>query len=203
MTYNEKELMPDEIFVIANPTAEKTGFDFYAWKKRGAESVKYLREDTPAQPSEDKPCETCNGDDEVCASVPSLRHCEKANRDREEPSADVDYSDYIKRTPINITMAEMMINALNYNLGNQVYRDALEDHIKALQSTKMPENVRCDDLTNTNERVKELEEKLKIATEALYDLDEIYYSAEPNDVVVKSYGITQRALGQIEGGRGE
>lgn len=27
-----------------------------------------------------EPCETCNDDPEVCASVPSLRHCEKATR---------------------------------------------------------------------------------------------------------------------------
>lgn len=28
----------------------------------------------------DAPCETCGGDSKVCAEVPSLRHCEKANR---------------------------------------------------------------------------------------------------------------------------
>lgn len=69
-----------------------------------------------------------------------------------QPSADVDYNDYIKRTPIHITMAEMIIDELKGGLGNQVYIDALEDHVKALQRTKTPENVRCEDLTNTDVR---------------------------------------------------
>lgn len=75
---------------------------------------------------------------------------------RPQPSADVEYSDYIKRTPIHVTMAEMIINELKGGLGNQVYIDALEDHIKALQSTKSSENVRCDDVTNVD--VEELAE---------------------------------------------
>ena len=28
-----------------------------------------------------RPCETCKGNAEVCASVPGLRHCEKATRE--------------------------------------------------------------------------------------------------------------------------
>ena len=32
----------------------------------------------------EKPCATCNGDPEVCATVPGLRHCEAANRQSEK-----------------------------------------------------------------------------------------------------------------------
>ena len=32
-------------------------------------------------------CETCKGDDQVCAEVPSLRHCEKANRNLPEDAS--------------------------------------------------------------------------------------------------------------------
>ena len=39
--------------------------------------------------SEKKPCETCNDDPEVCATVPGLRHCEAAMRRLEdEPKSD-------------------------------------------------------------------------------------------------------------------
>lgn len=33
----------------------------------------------------DEPCQTCNDVPEVCASVPGLRHCEKANREATAP----------------------------------------------------------------------------------------------------------------------
>lgn len=33
----------------------------------------------------DEPCQTCNDVPEVCASVPGLRHCEKANREMTDP----------------------------------------------------------------------------------------------------------------------
>jgi hypothetical protein len=36
---------------------------------------------------QDKPCETCNGEDELCATVPSLRRCEKANREQDTGAA--------------------------------------------------------------------------------------------------------------------
>ena len=74
-----------------------------------------------------------------------------------QPSADVDYSDYIKRTPIHMTMAEMMIDSLKGRLGNQVYLDALEDHIKALQSTE-------------TDYLKEKHRVVKVATEALREI---------------------------------
>ncbi len=31
----------------------------------------------------ERECETCKGDEHICAEVPSLRHCEKANREAE------------------------------------------------------------------------------------------------------------------------
>lgn len=34
----------------------------------------------------ESPCETCQDIPEVCAEVPGLRHCEKANRNRQEKS---------------------------------------------------------------------------------------------------------------------
>lgn len=36
----------------------------------------------------EKPCETCNDDPEVCATVPGLRHCEAAMRANETPRTD-------------------------------------------------------------------------------------------------------------------
>lgn len=37
-----------------------------------------------SKPEGEKPCETCNDDPAVCATVPGLRHCEAAMRDRSE-----------------------------------------------------------------------------------------------------------------------
>lgn len=79
---------------------------------------------------------------------------------RPRPAADVDYSDYIKRTPIHITMAEMMIDSLKGGLGNQVYIDALEDHIKALTTPRIED-------TNVSEALESVD---KIQTYAeIYD----------------------------------
>ncbi len=40
---------------------------------------------SPPSHVEEKPCETCNDDPEVCASVLGLRHCEAAQRANVEP----------------------------------------------------------------------------------------------------------------------
>ncbi|HWV44155.1 hypothetical protein [Pseudorhodoplanes sp.] len=42
-----------------------------------AGKLEALNNDQPA-------CETCQDDPAVCAAVPGLRHCEKANRDNEQ-----------------------------------------------------------------------------------------------------------------------
>lgn len=98
-----------------------------------------------------------------------------------QPSEDVDYSDYIKRTPIHITMAEMMIDSLKGGLGNQVYIDALEDHIKALTTPR---------IEDTN------------VSEALEALDMVkYHHNQVSEPAFNGYiSIIRQALQQIEGG---
>ena len=99
MTDNEKELMPCPFCAgeakHIKGVADKIDPTIYCvdcpckMVIHGVDKEAFTAWNTRPQPSADKPCETCNGDDKVCASVVSSRHCEKANRDREESSADV------------------------------------------------------------------------------------------------------------------
>lgn len=44
----------------------------------------YLRAERMPPHNAESECQTCKGDPEVCASVPGLRHCEKANRESQQ-----------------------------------------------------------------------------------------------------------------------
>lgn len=92
-------------YVGADPTDPKAhvfacgNYTYESWSRSlapdTAKRVPHL--DKPradkAEPAIDSPCETCHENPEVCADIPSLRHCEKANR---EPAIDV--GDLIRET---------------------------------------------------------------------------------------------------------
>lgn len=81
-----------------------------------------------------KPCETCNGKPEVCATVPGLRHCEAANR---TPSAerridpryqgDDPAAEYAKRNPLGGPAGVFRAMAARIEAGES-YDDVLDDY---------------------------------------------------------------------------
>ena len=52
--------------------------------------AKIMRLTQSAAEHGERPCATCNNDPAVCATVPGLRHCEKATRDSHHESATSD-----------------------------------------------------------------------------------------------------------------
>ena len=126
-----------------------------------------LREEA-ARREADAPCETCNDDPAVCADVPGLRHCEKAQREEPAPSPDADDL---------MTSLRHYASNLSNPFGQTICAEAADrieaqaDKIEGLDSDLSFYKMRCEEVAAERDalkaRVARLEDALRCAVQYL------------------------------------